>query len=109
MVENEQHQAPAGGVSRYRKILRNFKSDLIRISTRPAVTLRCGNGRRVGDRSDTRRWPEGVPRPDKGIHQIVEALTRKPELDVTNVFSVAAKDHFFFVVREARRLHLGDP
>ena len=44
---------------------------------------------------------EGAFRPDKGVHQIVEALTRKPELHVADIFSVAANDNFFFVVGEA--------
>src|SRR5438874_11400570 len=109
MVENEQDQAPAAGVSRHRKVLRDLNSDLVRIGAGAAVTLGPGSGGYVGvDRGIGRRRKGGF-RPHKGVDQIVEALTREPQLDVTDIFSGAANDNFFFVVREARRLHLADP
>src|SRR5438128_2202027 len=109
MVENEQNKAPAAGVSRHGKVLRDFKSDLVRIGAGAAVTPRRGSGGRAGNNSGIGRRSEGAFRLGKGLNQVVEALTREPELDVTDVFSAAANDDFFFVVREARRFHLADP
>jgi hypothetical protein len=109
VVENEQDQPPAAGVSRHRKILRDFKSDLIRIGTGTAVTPGRGNGSSVSDRSGISRWSEGAFRLDKGVNQIVEALTRKPKLHIADIFSAAANNYVFLVVREARSFHLRDP
>src|SRR5258706_6373960 len=109
MVENEQDQARAAGVSRHGKVLRDFKSDLIRIGAGAAVTLGRGSGSRTGNSSRIGRRSERAFRLGKGRNQVVEALTREPELHVADIFSAAANDNFFFVVREARRLHLGDP
>src|SRR6266851_4940907 len=109
MVENEQDQAPAAGISRHRKILRDFESDLIRIGTGTAIALGRGSGGYAGDETGISRWLKGAFRPDQGVNQTIEALTRKPELDVPDIFPAAANDNFSFVVREARRLNLVDP
>src|SRR5713226_2567900 len=109
MVENEQDQPPAAGVSRHRKVLRDFKSDLVRIGIGTAVALGgrnggcVGNSRGIGGRSE-RAFCSG-----QGVNQVVQALTREPELHVADISSAAANDNFFFVVREARRLHFADP
>jgi hypothetical protein len=109
MVENEQDQAAAAGVSHYRKILRDFESDLIRIGTGTAIALGRGSGGYTGHGCGIGRWLERAFRPDKGVNQAIEAPTREPELDVPDIFPGAANDNFFFVIREARRLHLVDP
>src|SRR5712692_2866244 len=109
MVEDKQDQPSAAGVSRHGKILRDFKSDLVRIGTGTTVAPGRGSGGRAGDNSGIRRRSEAAFRPGKGLNQVVEALTRKPELDVADIFSAAANDDFFSVIREARRLHLADP
>src|SRR5258706_1106965 len=109
MVQNEQDQARAGGVSRHGKVLRDFKSDLIRIGTGNAVTPGPRGGGYAGDRCRICRRSEGAFRLGKGRNQVVEALTREPELHVADIFSGAANDNFFFIIRKARRLHLGDP
>src|SRR5258708_3955937 len=108
MVENEEDQAAAAGVGRHCKVLRDFESDLIRIGTGTAVTLRRGSGDWAGDRSGTRRRSERAFRLGKGRKQVVEAFARELEPHVADIFSAAANDNFFFVVREARRLPLGD-
>jgi len=59
-----------------------------------------GSGGRAGNSGIGRR-SEGAFRLGKGLNQVVEALTRKPELHVADIFSVAANDNFFFVVGEA--------
>src|SRR5437879_3920589 len=109
MVENEQDQPPAARVSRHPKILRDFESNLIRIGTSTAITLGRGSGGYARDKTGISRWFEDAFRPDKGINQTIEALSRKPKLDVSDIFSAAANDNFSFVVREARRLNLVDP
>src|SRR5881398_1631571 len=101
MVENEQDQAPAAGVSRHRKILRDLESDLVRIGAGAAVTLGPGSGGYVGVDRGIGRRSEAAFRPQEGVNQIVEALTREPQLHVADIFSGAANDNFFFVVREA--------
>src|SRR5258708_1258738 len=109
MVENEQDQAAAARVSRHRKILRDLESDLIRIGSSTAIALGRGSRGYLGDKTGIGRWLEGAFRPDQGVNQTIEALTRKPELDVPDIFPAAANDNFSFVVREARRLNLVDP
>jgi hypothetical protein len=109
MVENEQDQAPAARVSRHRKILRDFESDLIRIGTSTAIAPGRGSGGYAGDKTGIGRGLKGAFRPDKRVNQTIEALTREPELDVPDIFPAAANDNFSFVVREARRLDLVDP
>src|SRR6266404_18863 len=109
VVENDQNQAPAARVSRHRKIPRDFESNLIRIGAGATVTLGRGSGGYVGDGIGIGRWFERAFRADKSVDQIVETLARKPDLHVTNIFSTAANNNLSFVVREARRLHLGDP
>src|SRR4051812_21771615 len=109
MVKNEQDQPTTAGVSRHCKILRDFKSNLIRIGTGTTVTRGRGNGGSAGDKAGINRWCEGAFRSDKGVDQSVEALTRKPKLHVAGIFSAAANDHFFLVVGQRRRLHLCDP
>src|SRR5437660_4390178 len=101
MVENEQDQSPTAGISRNGKVLRDFKADLIRVGTGTTVGLRGGNGSAVGDKFGMGRGFESAFRPNKRLYQIVEALTRKPELHVADILSVAANDNFFFVVGEA--------
>src|SRR5216684_3064322 len=109
MVENEQDQAAAARVSCHRKILRDLESDLIRIGSSIAIAPGRGSGGYAGDKTGICRWLEGAFRPDKGVNQAIEALTRKPKLDVPDIFPAAANDNFSFVVREARRLNLVDP
>src|SRR2546423_5495903 len=109
MVENEQDQSAAARVSRHRKILRDFKFNLIRIAGGVTVALGRGNGGYAGDGGGIGRWSQRAFRPDKGVNQIIQALTREPKLQVTDIFAAAANDDFFLVVREARRLHLRDP
>src|SRR5439155_10190138 len=109
MVENEQHQPPAGRVSRHRKILRDFNSNLVRIGTGAAVTLGRGSGSYVGNQRGISRPPGAAFRSDKGVNQIVEALTGKPELHVADIFSAAIDDYFFVVVGDARRFYLRNP
>src|SRR5882724_7399326 len=108
MIENEQDQPPAGGVSRHGKVLRDFNSNLIRIGTGPAVTLGRGSASAVGNKSGIRRWSEAAFRADEGINQIVEALTRKPELHVADIFSAAIDYYLLLVVGEAGRFNLGN-
>src|SRR5258707_12082944 len=108
MVENKQDQPPAAGVSRHGKVLRDLKPDLIRIGTGAALALGLRSGSDLGDRGRDGRWSETAFRPDEGADQIIEALSRKPQLHVADIFSAAANDNFSFVVGEARRLYLRD-
>jgi hypothetical protein len=77
----EQYQPPAAGVSRYRKVLRDFKANLIRIGTGTTLALCRGNASAVEDKSGIGGWSEGAFRPGQSLHQIVEALKRKPKLE----------------------------
>jgi hypothetical protein len=81
MVKNQQDQAPAARVSRHRKILRDFESDLIRIGASTAITLGRGSGGYGGDNPGISRWLEGAFSRGPGVNQTIEALTRELKLD----------------------------
>jgi len=77
----EQYQPPAASVSRYRKVLRDFKANLIRIGTDTTLALCRGNASAVGDKFGIGGWSEGysvvteiVKSPDVPVHAAHETL-----------------------------------
>src|SRR2546423_1335678 len=106
MVDNEQAEAAADGVGGDDKFLGTLKSNLIRICNGTAVVPRRGRRDRAGRDTGIRRWLESAFRSGQSVDERIEALTRKPELDATDVFSAGVNDHFLFVIRNSRRLHL---
>jgi len=98
MVENEQDQPPATGVSRHGKVLRDLKSDLIRIGAGTAVTLRRGSGGCAGttaELADGSRLPFAWARAASG-HR---GTQRNLSFHVADIFSGAADDNFFLSSR----------